>query len=417
MSYRDYAAWAAKQYGVDPGIIDGIAKYESGYRPDAHNAWDSNAQAGTPSRGIAQFIQPTFNAYAKEAAKANPNAWQKFGGKFDWLNPQQQLLATAWAVANGKGSAWTTFDRAKQYAQNGYDYKPKWQMGAAASAQPGQTVAAVDPKQLATVKAEFDNAIKLRQGQVKDASDRLGKFDAITDEQKQLLNYRYGAREAQNLDMRERAGMAQGLTAAQQNVADMKVGAKQQLTDSQANVTKLQQQRDQTIDQLAKMQLPDPKSELGRLAGGANSGMRAQLVATARQEVGTVASKAMKYIRAAGGTGYEPWCGDFVQYVFKQNGLKPPPARSVPTLLSWAKGNDTFRNTGRAGDLVMFDWNSDGVPDHVEMVTGGRGEGRYQTIGGNTSGPQASSQVAQKMRSSNVLGFVDALSLLTGGGR
>lgn len=142
---------------------------------------------------------------------------------------------------------------------------------------------------------------------------------------------------------------------------------------------------------------------------GATGGLRSKLVQTAKAEVGTVAAQAMKYIRAAGGTGQEAWCGDFVQYVFKQNGLKPPPARSVPGLLSWARQNHKLASTGHAGDLAMFDWDSDGTPDHVELVTGGKGAGRYTTIGGNTSGPQGSSQVAAKNRSSNILGFVNAV--------
>lgn len=136
---------------------------------------------------------------------------------------------------------------------------------------------------------------------------------------------------------------------------------------------------------------------------------RKALVNSAKAEIGTVASQAMKYIREAGGTGYEAWCGDFVQAMFKQNGLPAPPARSVPRLLDWAKKNNKLSQTGRAGDLAMFDWNSDGTPDHVEMVVGGRGPGRYATIGGNTSGPKAASQVANKIRSSNILGFASAV--------
>ncbi|WP_140398424.1 phage tail tape measure protein [Brachybacterium massiliense] len=36
---------------------------ESGYDPRAINNWDSNAKAGTPSKGLMQVIQPTFDAY------------------------------------------------------------------------------------------------------------------------------------------------------------------------------------------------------------------------------------------------------------------------------------------------------------------------------------------------------------------
>lgn len=38
--------------------------HESGGNPNAVNNWDSNAAAGTPSIGLMQTIQPTFDAYA-----------------------------------------------------------------------------------------------------------------------------------------------------------------------------------------------------------------------------------------------------------------------------------------------------------------------------------------------------------------
>lgn len=416
MSIRDYAVYAAKQYGVDPGIIDGIAKFESTYNPTAVNDWDSNAKRGTPSKGLMQFIQPTFNSYARSAMQANPAAWKNFNGKLDWMNPQQQMLATAWAVKNGHGKAWATYDRAKQYAANGYNYTPTNRYGLGATGTPAATGVApaaqpaVNPQQVAAIKADYNNAIKLRQAQVKDAATRLGKFDALSDEDKRLLAWQPGASDAAaSGSIGAIAAASSGPSQAFQEVLNLKGEAKQQHTTAKSQVTKLQRERDNIATSIAEAQLPPARSELG---GAGNPDLRAKLVATARQEVGTLASGAMKYIKAAGGTGYEPWCGDFVQYVFKQNGLKPPPARSVPALLKWAEGNGTRRQTGRAGDLAMFDWNSDGVPDHVELVAGGKGKGQYQMIGGNTSGPQGSSQVAQKNRGANILGFVDALSLL-----
>lgn len=41
-----------------------MIKFESGGNPNAVNNWDSNAAAGTPSMGLMQTIQPTFDAYA-----------------------------------------------------------------------------------------------------------------------------------------------------------------------------------------------------------------------------------------------------------------------------------------------------------------------------------------------------------------
>jgi len=41
-----------------------IIEHESGGNPHAINDWDSNAARGTPSKGLMQTIDPTFNAYA-----------------------------------------------------------------------------------------------------------------------------------------------------------------------------------------------------------------------------------------------------------------------------------------------------------------------------------------------------------------
>lgn len=49
-----------------PGTYEGLHRNimrESGGNPNAQNGWDINAQKGTPSKGLLQVIQPTFNAY------------------------------------------------------------------------------------------------------------------------------------------------------------------------------------------------------------------------------------------------------------------------------------------------------------------------------------------------------------------
>ncbi|MFD7864328.1 transglycosylase SLT domain-containing protein [Streptomyces sp. NPDC059783] len=53
------------EHGI-PGSYDGIYRNimrESTGNPQAINNWDSNAAAGTPSKGLLQVIQPTFDAY------------------------------------------------------------------------------------------------------------------------------------------------------------------------------------------------------------------------------------------------------------------------------------------------------------------------------------------------------------------
>lgn len=102
-------ALAAQAYGANQRVLEGMAIRESGGRNVVNN-WDSNAAAGTPSAGILQFIKPTFDAYARHAREANPQAWR--GVPMDWRNPQAQALAAAWAITNGHGSAWTTYKSA-----------------------------------------------------------------------------------------------------------------------------------------------------------------------------------------------------------------------------------------------------------------------------------------------------------------
>jgi hypothetical protein len=54
-----------QQHGI-PGTYNGIYRNvmrESSGNPNAVNRTDSNAAAGTPSEGLLQVIQPTFNAY------------------------------------------------------------------------------------------------------------------------------------------------------------------------------------------------------------------------------------------------------------------------------------------------------------------------------------------------------------------
>lgn len=108
---KAYIKEAASVYGADPEVLTGIAQRESNFQPNAVNNWDSNAQKGTPSKGMFQFIETTFKAYATEAKKDKPEAWAGLG-ELNWLDWRQQALACAWAITHGKGSAWTTYKSA-----------------------------------------------------------------------------------------------------------------------------------------------------------------------------------------------------------------------------------------------------------------------------------------------------------------
>jgi LysM repeat protein len=62
------------QQGI-PGTYDGIHRNiirESSGNPQAMNNWDSNAVAGTPSKGLLQVIDPTFAAYHVSGTSLDP---------------------------------------------------------------------------------------------------------------------------------------------------------------------------------------------------------------------------------------------------------------------------------------------------------------------------------------------------------
>jgi WXG100 family type VII secretion target len=65
---------------MNPNDIWMIIKHESGGNPHAINNWDSNAAKGTPSKGLMQTIDPTFNSH-------------KLPGHGDIYNPVDNIIA------------------------------------------------------------------------------------------------------------------------------------------------------------------------------------------------------------------------------------------------------------------------------------------------------------------------------------
>ncbi|MCX2180613.1 LysM peptidoglycan-binding domain-containing protein [Streptomyces sp. SKN60] len=78
-----------------PGTFDGIYRNimrESSGNPRAINNWDSNAVAGTPSKGLLQVIDPTFSAY------------HVAGTSFDPYDPVANITAACNYAADRYGS-------------------------------------------------------------------------------------------------------------------------------------------------------------------------------------------------------------------------------------------------------------------------------------------------------------------------
>ncbi|MCD7444385.1 transglycosylase SLT domain-containing protein [Streptomyces lincolnensis] len=82
------------QNGI-PGSYNGIYRNvirESSGNPYAINNWDSNAAAGTPSKGLLQVIDPTFRAY------------HVAGTAFDPYDPVANIVAACNYAAHRYGS-------------------------------------------------------------------------------------------------------------------------------------------------------------------------------------------------------------------------------------------------------------------------------------------------------------------------
>jgi cytochrome c biogenesis protein ResB len=87
----------------------------------------------------------------------------------------------------------------------------------------------------------------------------------------------------------------------------------------------------------------------------------------------------------------QPWCGAFVNWVFKSAGVK------IPNCVSTLAGATAFKKVGQwqdaetatpeIGDLVFFDFPGDNVDriSHIGIVINDNGNGTVTTIEGNTA--------------------------------
>jgi len=100
------------------------------------------------------------------------------------------------------------------------------------------------------------------------------------------------------------------------------------------------------------------------------------------------------------GRGPEPWCADFVSWVFTKAGIKTN-SPYCPTFIQQLKkqGRWKGKRNPQAGDIVFFDWERDGKSDHVGIVKHVNNDGSITTIEGNTGKPGGGPEgVWQKQR-------------------
>lgn len=117
----------------------------------------------------------------------------------------------------------------------------------------------------------------------------------------------------------------------------------------------------------------------------------------ARAELGTKesppGSNQTAYGRAYGMDG-QPWCAQFVTWVHAKAGGTTLVLGSryayVPYIEEDARAGrhglwDVAKEKGEPGDIITFDWDGNGLGNHVGLVEKNLGGGDYQTIEGNTS--------------------------------
>lgn len=113
-----------------------------------------------------------------------------------------------------------------------------------------------------------------------------------------------------------------------------------------------------------------------------------QIVEIAKQQVGNVGGE--PYWRWYGFDHRIEWCAVFVSWAANQAGVlndKIPKFAGVATGIEWFKSRGQWQGKGyspRPGDIIFFDWEVDGKPNHVGIVE--KTEGGYiYTVEGNST--------------------------------
>ncbi len=154
----------------------------------------------------------------------------------------------------------------------------------------------------------------------------------------------------------------------------------------------------QTLAALAADEAPEPPAEhVGKFIAGplALEWMRARIGMREEPPDSNVCPISREF-----GIGAVPWCMEAVSLAFKHGanlilGDQAPapwgfwPGRGfayVPAFEAWAKTRGYWIGRTRAehGDVVVYDWNGDGLADHVGIVDTWTGGGRFVAIEGNT---------------------------------
>jgi len=146
--------------------------------------------------------------------------------------------------------------------------------------------------------------------------------------------------------------------------------------------------------------------------------LKSKILAIAAKEVGykQAANSSNKYGQWYG-ADRQPWCAMFLSWCAAQAGID---SGIIPKFAYVPHGVDHYKKQGRfrpakgyipqTGDIVFYDFNGNGTPDHVGIVTG-YGGGMISTIEGNTSSVSQANGGAVERKQRNAVSGVAGYGL------
>ena len=115
-----------------------------------------------------------------------------------------------------------------------------------------------------------------------------------------------------------------------------------------------------------------------------------QLYSIAKKHLGAGGSIFRKY---CGLTSNQPWCNAYVCYIFNEGGLKKlfyggKKVTYCPTSIKWCQSHlaQIPLYLAMPMDVIYFDWERNGIPNHIGFVKKRKSTNKIYTHEGNTSG-------------------------------
>jgi hypothetical protein len=146
---------------------------------------------------------------------------------------------------------------------------------------------------------------------------------------------------------------------------------------------------DEQKEWLAELLKPEYHSLWNGLLYGISSVGDGSMIGIAETQLGNIGGE--PYWSWYGFSSRVEWCACFVSWCAEQCGFLEsgvlPKFSSCEVGIGWFKDREQWRERGYTpapGDLIFFDWEGDGVSDHVGIVEKAEGN-TVHTIEGNTS--------------------------------